>query len=325
MPSWQLDHGHFIERFHRHLACPKCKQRLRKEASSYRCTSCPGEYPIVDDIPVLLDSTAMNSFKKDESCFHTRIAYQADEAHSLASLRVKYLHDDFLAPLKDEMGGSGLVLDVACGSGVDLIALGKEGYSMVGLDISYGMCKVTKQKLAVEALGRRAFVCQADAEAIPFSANSFDAAYISASLHHFEYPKRALAELRRVVRPNGVILIGSEPNHWQYVLKPLKHSKLGRRILRLLRNDYTINGGSPGDFCTSGFTRTELVTLLKETDFDVLSVRPIWYMNGLFSLLGVGVPRAFEELLVAVDEVIRKVPLAKEFSWKWNATVRNEK
>jgi len=45
------------------------------------------------------------------------------------------------------------------------------------------------------------------AEAMPFADDAFDAAVVSDAFHHFRDQPGAVAELRRVVRPGGVVLI----------------------------------------------------------------------------------------------------------------------
>jgi ubiquinone/menaquinone biosynthesis C-methylase UbiE len=47
----------------------------------------------------------------------------------------------------------------------------------------------------------------ADGEHLPFENESFDLVHSKDSLHHMAHPERALAEYRRVLRPDGVALI----------------------------------------------------------------------------------------------------------------------
>lgn len=48
--------------------------------------------------------------------------------------------------LKNVLPRSGLVLDLACGTGRHLIPLSMEGYDMVGLDISFRLLKMGKNE-----------------------------------------------------------------------------------------------------------------------------------------------------------------------------------
>ncbi len=101
----------------------------------------------------------------------------------------------------------GRVLDVATGSGgfvrtlVDELASYDE---IVGIDIS----GAGADAFAKEFQGERAIRFQvADALAMPFPDESFDAVAICSSLHHFVDPSPALAEMRRVLRPGGAFIV----------------------------------------------------------------------------------------------------------------------
>lgn len=54
---------------------------------------------------------------------------------------------------------------------------------------------------------------QADATALPFDDDSFDAVIISNALHIIPNPKQALAEIRRVLRPDGVLIAPNFVHH----------------------------------------------------------------------------------------------------------------
>ena len=88
-------------------------------------------------------------------------------------------------------------LDVACGTGhVTNLAL-ERGARSVGVDFSSAMLA---EAMRLHPLVRFE---QADAEALPFSSDSFDAVTVNFGLHHFPFPERALIEARRVLRKGG--------------------------------------------------------------------------------------------------------------------------
>lgn len=51
----------------------------------------------------------------------------------------------------------------------------------------------------------------ADAYHLPFKSRSFSFVFVWETLHHFPSPKPPLAEIKRVLAPNGILLIGAEP------------------------------------------------------------------------------------------------------------------
>jgi ubiquinone/menaquinone biosynthesis C-methylase UbiE len=95
------------------------------------------------------------------------------------------------------------ILDVGCGTGRLL-------QEAVGLQPSISACGVDLSAEMIRQAARRigaARLAIADAAALPFADNSFDAVVSSSSLHHWQDPSRALAECARVVRPGGRLVI----------------------------------------------------------------------------------------------------------------------
>ena len=92
------------------------------------------------------------------------------------------------------------ILDVGCGGG-NLLAL-LPGSRRCGIDLSAPMIK-----RAHERLGRDAALIHGDAEQLPFADESFDRVVLSSVLSHVLHPERVIAEIRRVTRPGGRIVI----------------------------------------------------------------------------------------------------------------------
>lgn len=93
------------------------------------------------------------------------------------------------------------VLDLAAGTGASSAAIARTGAEVVALDFSAGMI----------AEGRRRhpeleFV-EGDAGSLPFADSGFDAVTISFGLRNMERPQAALAEMLRVLRPGGRIVV----------------------------------------------------------------------------------------------------------------------
>jgi len=95
-------------------------------------------------------------------------------------------------------------LDVGCGTGALAARLSAAGYEMTGVDPSGGMLDVLRSRApevrAVKASGT----------SLPFPDDSFDLVLSVAVMHHVADPedvRRALAEMVRVARPSGRILV----------------------------------------------------------------------------------------------------------------------
>lgn len=92
-------------------------------------------------------------------------------------------------------------LDVAAGTGVSTEELARSGASVVGADLSLGMVRVGKSVRPATSL------LAADALALPFVDGCFDAVTISFGLRNFVDPRAGLAELARVTRPGGRLVV----------------------------------------------------------------------------------------------------------------------
>jgi SAM-dependent methyltransferase len=95
-------------------------------------------------------------------------------------------------------------LDVGCGTGVLAARLADEGYAMTGVDPSAGMLEIMRQRFPAVA------AVEASGTALPFADGSFDLVLTVAALHHIADPadvRRTLAEMVRVARPGGRVLV----------------------------------------------------------------------------------------------------------------------
>jgi ubiquinone/menaquinone biosynthesis C-methylase UbiE len=106
------------------------------------------------------------------------------------------LFADVLLDAVNLAGGEAL-LDNACGTGFVAAKAAGKGAVVVGADFSPAMLAEARR------LHPTIRFDQADAEALPYGDESFDAVVINFGLHHFPFPERALSEIRRVLRPGG--------------------------------------------------------------------------------------------------------------------------
>lgn len=98
----------------------------------------------------------------------------------------------------------GDVLEVGIGTGRDL-PLYPPGVRLTGIDLSPAMLELARARAA--ALGREVDLRVADAEALPFPDGSFDTVVSTLVLCTVPGPERAVAEIRRVLRPDGRYLL----------------------------------------------------------------------------------------------------------------------
>lgn len=94
-----------------------------------------------------------------------------------------------------------IVLDLAAGTGTSTATLVEAGARAVAADFSLGMMEEGRRRQPhIPFVG-------ADAQKLPFTDSSFDAAVISFGLRNVQDPRRGLAEMARVVRPGGAVVV----------------------------------------------------------------------------------------------------------------------
>jgi demethylmenaquinone methyltransferase/2-methoxy-6-polyprenyl-1,4-benzoquinol methylase len=89
--------------------------------------------------------------------------------------------------------------------------------SVIGLDPSPAMLGVARRKLAEAGLTARVTLREGDAQALPFEEGSFDAVTIAFGIRNVPDRTRGLAEMARVLRPGGrlvVLELGEPRDGW---------------------------------------------------------------------------------------------------------------
>jgi SAM-dependent methyltransferase len=112
--------------------------------------------------------------------------------------------DRTISLLSSELRDRGRVLEVGVGTGLLALRLHESGIRVSGLDLSAPMLA----KLVEKAGGAPPFpLVLGDATTMPFADGAFGAAYLRWVLHLIPGWRAALAEMARVVRPGGVLLL----------------------------------------------------------------------------------------------------------------------
>lgn len=97
------------------------------------------------------------------------------------------------------------VLDVCAGTGDLALELARSGGQVIGADFCAPMLSHAVGKS--EGAERRPHYVAADAQCLPFDDDSFDLATVAFGIRNVEDPVAGLAEMRRVVRPGGRIVV----------------------------------------------------------------------------------------------------------------------
>jgi SAM-dependent methyltransferase len=122
-----------------------------------------------------------------------------DQADTLAEL----LHRD------SEYPAGSRVLEVGCGIGAQTVHLARRnpGTRIVAVDISADSLAQARARVAAHAPSATVHWQRTDLHALPFADGAFDHLFVCFVLEHLPNARRALVELRRVLRPGGTITV----------------------------------------------------------------------------------------------------------------------
>ena len=138
------------------------------------------------------DDVIRRSFERQTSLFEGPSSVFAHRSGNLA----------WIEPLDFDM----IVLDVACGAGHGSEPVAARVRQVVGIDLTPALLSLGAQRLYEDGVSN-VLLQQGNAEDLPFVDESFDVVFCRSSLHHFAHPHEAVAEMVRVCRPNGRIVL----------------------------------------------------------------------------------------------------------------------
>lgn len=187
------------------------------------------------------------------------------------------------------------VLEVGVGAGTDFTQWLRAGARATGVDLTPEAIANMTRRRAVYELPEPEELREADAEKLPFSADSFDLVYSFGVLHHSPDTVQAVREAVRVTRPGGEVKLMLYNRRSIYVLNQwVKHALMRGRPWRGLKWILANRVESPG---TRGYTRRELKSLLasaglehvrihtEPTSADWLSAAAFPPLNRLYRLM----------------------------------------
>lgn len=109
--------------------------------------------------------------------------------------------------------GEGRILDIGCGSGLYLALLKNIGWDTYGVEVNKYACEYAKN------LGINIFC--GELEEANFPSNYFDVIRIVHVLEHLPFPLQSFMEIRRILKPNGIIYL-EIPNQRSFAFKCFK-------------------------------------------------------------------------------------------------------
>lgn len=135
-----------------------------------------------------------------------RIAQRYDAANRVMSAGIDVLwRRKAMKPLLAGLGETARVLDLGAGTldGALEVQRHRPRATVVAADFAREMLKVGRRKPGADRIA----VCAADGHRLPYASGAFDAAFTAFCVRNLADLPAALAELRRVIRPGGTLVV----------------------------------------------------------------------------------------------------------------------
>jgi ubiquinone/menaquinone biosynthesis C-methylase UbiE len=161
------------------------------------------------------DAEILDQFTRQAEPFAQRHGYQNDPLL------------DLMADCAQVKSGD-IVLDVACGPGIVSCCFARLARHVTGIDFVPAMLERARRYQAEQRLSNLTWHLGSSAD-LPFPDAAFDCVITRFSFHHFLDPATALREMKRVAKPNGVVLVcdvaptpetQASFNHWEILRDP---------------------------------------------------------------------------------------------------------
>jgi SAM-dependent methyltransferase len=186
----------------------------------------------------------------DQSDFYEEAYYELPTVGGLedASSHLKQR----LAKLEESLGHTGRFLDVGCSTGAFVAYAGQQGWDAAGVDVS--------RWATAQAQARGLHVAIGTLEEQHYPAANFDVVHSSHMLEHVPDPLRVLREMRRILKPDGLLSL-EVPQEVERIYDRIK-DRLGSR-------EYPTDPSPHLYF----FTARTLRRIIEKADFQVVLLR----------------------------------------------------
>jgi SAM-dependent methyltransferase len=164
------------------------------------------------------------------------------------------------------------VLEVGCGSGIAVQLFAEAGARVTAVDLTPWAVETTRARL--EAFDLPGEVLEADGEELPFEDRSFDLVFCWGVIHHTTDAERALAELVRVCRAGGTVVLML---YHRRSLFFVTYRVLARFLPLARRLGFRFEGARAGEregLIARHFTRAEVDALLRRHGLVPIRIEP---------------------------------------------------
>jgi len=120
---------------------------------------------------------------------------------------------DLAQTVSDEVPVCSTAVDLGCGTGELLLKLLDKAQTVIGVDHSVQMLKMSRLKLDAQEATPRSDLRLGEIEHLPLRDREADVAVINMVLHHIPLPQAGIKEANRILKPGGTLVIADFAKH----------------------------------------------------------------------------------------------------------------
>ena len=158
------------------------------------------------------------------------------------NIELEHIHRYLLAC---EIAAGMDVLDIACGEGYGAAILAGKAKSVIGIDISADSVDYARRRYTNANLEFKEGSCLE----IPIPNDSFDLVVSFETIEHVDEHDQMMKELKRVLRPNGILLISS-PDKYNYSIDPAIPTRFTKKNFTTMSSNYLLGSISIRSYFT---------------------------------------------------------------------------
>lgn len=195
-----------------------------------------------------------------------------EEAQELDRMSLKYIYilNEAMARSVLNLGlCKGRILEIGIGPAriATRIAKYNPQLTITGIDLSSTMLNIAKKNIEETGIGKdKILLVKADAKQLPFEAESFDAVISQNMLHHLPDPATMFREIKRVIKPEGAILIRDVVRPPNEFLAKLYATLFGFNYTKRMRKMYY-------DSMLAAFSVGEIRKIVKDCGFSDTNIK----------------------------------------------------
>jgi len=226
----------------KYLRCPDCKGTFAYLDESFVCNNCQQTYKVIDGIPDLFP--LKNKYSVGIAEKYEEFGKKVSRGNSVREIRRRNLTIDLIE--------GDIVIEIGCAEGWMSESISKKVNILFSCDIAMSYLHRAKKRRI------NANFARIDAHCLPFSENLFDCVVITEVLEHLIAPYRALEEIHRILKTNGILIV-SVPNNMTFI-----------NLLMHLMKKFRQTESAHLNF----YDTFSIQNLLKFVGFEIIEIKP---------------------------------------------------